>query len=179
MADLCPRCGLQLSRNGVCLNTQCDYEGGATALAPVKAPLPVRMKRAGAEVLAMGFVEGTGLLLVPFTLGLSSMLASLLNALYMGAKDMDGGRYGMGRWFGGTRLVDAETGKPATNKQALLRNSYLILGWAGAILPDPIGTLFFGLVGLMMMLDLGMAVMDPEGRRLGDHLARTKVAADD
>ncbi len=163
----------------MCLSTTCDYEGGASALTPVKAALPVRLKRAGAEVALMTGAELLGLFLSPFTFGLTGMVTSLGNAIYMGARDMDGGRYGLGRWLGGTRLVDAETGKPATNKQALLRNSYLILGWTGAILPDPIGTLFFGLVGLMMLLDLGMTVVDPEGRRLGDHLARTKVASDE
>ncbi len=169
-------CGQTLSRNGVCQNTTCDYRGEEkTALELPKANMQRRLGGAGLEFFILTVIEVIGIALSPFTAFISGMLASLFNAIYMTVKDIDAGKYSIGKRVGKTRIVDALSGAPASTKQAILRNSPYIACWALAILPDPFGTFGFMAVFLFILVDLGLIVADPAGRRLGDRIAKTQV----
>jgi len=176
MPAFCPMCGQELSSNGVCQNTTCDYRGDEkNALELPKAELPRRLGGAGLEFFILTVIELIGMSLSPFTALISGMLASLFNAVYMAVKDIDAGKYSIGKRVGSTRVVDSASGAPASTKQAILRNAPYIACWTVAILPDPFGSFGFMAVFLFILVDLGLIVADPLGRRLGDRLAKTQV----
>lgn len=178
MRTPCPVCGQPLSQNGVCQNTTCDYRGSAeTALELPKADMQRRLGGAGLEFFVMTLIEVVGIALSPVTAFISGMVASMINAIYMGVKDLDGGKYSIGKRTGQTQVVDTVSGRRASTRQAILRNAPYIAAWTIAVLPDPFGSFGFIAVFLFILVDLGLIIADPQGRRLGDRIAKTQVVA--
>jgi len=102
------------------------------------------------------------------------ILWSLTAAAYMATKDRKGGVLSLSKHFSGLRVVDAETGAVPTDKQAFLRNSMYVVGWILAVLP---GVEVFGWSLLVFggVIDMLLVLFDPEGRRIGDRIAGTRV----
>ena len=169
-------CGQPLSQNGVCQNTTCDYRGDEKKQLDLpKADMQRRLGGAGLEFFILTVIEVICIALSPFTAFVSGALASLFNAVYMAVKDLDSGKYSIGKRVGSTQVIDTETGGAASTKQAILRNAPYIACWTLAILPDPFGSFGFMAVFLFILVDLGLIIADPQGRRLGDRIAKTQV----
>lgn len=143
------------------------------------APREARARRFAVEAAAFGGLEVLGLLLSPLTVGGAGMLTSLLGMLYAGARDLDGGRFRLVPRAPGTRVVDLSTGRAPSDGQAILRNLPLVLAWALAALPDPLGLLGWLAVGFVLSLDAALVVLRGDGRRLGDLWAGTAVVRDE
>ena len=177
MASYCPVHGIPLNDVGACPEEGCSMvpSKSVTALELPKADLARRLGGSALEFLTFFVLVIIGILLSPFTAFISGILSSLFAATYMAIKDMGGGRFSIGKRIARVRLVDVRTGELATTGQALLRNSYYIAGWIMAVLPDPFGLLGVGLVSLCIVADLLMIVASPNGRRIGDLLAKTQA----
>lgn len=128
-----------------------------------------RLLASGPELLVLLGLEIASAPFVPV-----GIAVSLAIALWFSVRDLVGGAMHPGRRIVGVRLVDAETGRVPTTRQALLRNVPYIVGWLVAAVPgfEVAGWAFLALSGA---LDLGLVLADPLGRRLGDRLAGTKV----
>ncbi len=197
----CPHCGVPFEVEDLCTNPECPAaEAAAEALAPPKparpagvptpargadvvvAPRPPLARRLGGSALegvTLVVVEIIGVLAMSFTLGISGALTSLLAAIYMGVKDLDGGRFSFGKRAVGTRVVDATTLQRASNAKCFLRNLPWVLFWALAIVPVIGDFIGWSLLGLMAMIDVGLIIATPTGRRLGDFLAGTQVVPEE
>lgn len=181
MNHFCPNCGKPESAAASCVEAACPLRGGVPvpastrALALPKADLPRRFGGAALEVLTFFVLDVFGALASPFTFFLSGAFTALLVASYVVVKDFDGGSMSAGKRIASTRVVDITTGNPATRRQALIRNSYLVLGWLCAVLPDPIGLIGWVIVAFCIVLDVLMVIASPRGLRLGDRLAGTQV----
>lgn len=154
-----------------------DTDPTALAPRPLQQMAEQRLERLGEGGLEMApllLIELVGLLLAPVTLTLSSVASSLLAATYMGIKDLWGGKWSPARRVGRSELVDHSTGRAITRPQALLRNSPYVAAWLLAALPDPLGWVGLLAVGALLGIDLCMVLLDPQGRRLGDRIARTR-----
>ena len=178
IASKCSRCGAELSSNGVCLNLACDGDESALS-SPEETALAKRSGRirrlggTGAEFGALFALEVLGTLIsavVPFIPG---MLTSIIAAVYMGVRDLEDGRYSLGRRLSGSRVVDATTGAAITKKQAFLRNSYIVVAWTLAIFPAPLGWAGWLALGSAIVVDALLVALT--GQRLGDRLANTRI----
>lgn len=141
-------------------------------------PLGDRAKAAAVEAAAFGMLELIGLLASPVTLGGAGVVTSILAMTYAAIRDLDDGRYRIVPRLGGARVVDVETGRPATGSQAVQRNLPLVLAWSIAVLPDPLGLLGWMAVGFLLALDVMLVLVRRDRRRLGDLLAGTAVVSD-
>jgi uncharacterized RDD family membrane protein YckC len=195
----CQHCGVKFEVDDLCTNPECPAaDSAAEALSPpqkpsVPSPLasggdmamvprPPLARRLGGSALELGTlvaVEMVGSLLMGFTFGVSGVVSSLIAAIYMGVKDLDGGRYSFGKRAVGTRVVDATTLQRATPGKAFLRNLPWVLFWTLAIVPVIGDFIGWTLLALMAIIDLGMIVATPTGRRLGDLLANTQVVPEE
>lgn len=181
MAGFCPQCGRPLDPQGECPDVECASQKTYLARpAPRAIDLPRAPlgRRAGAAGLEMGVLLGLdliGLLLAPFTFTIAGMITGLVGAGYTAVRDLEQGRFSLGKHIAHLRVVDQVTLQPASNKQGLIRNSYFVAFWLLAALPDLIGWVGWVLMILAAFLDLAMAAADPKGRRLGDRLAGTQV----
>lgn len=153
--------------------------GGQPPAPPETAPLHRRFGEGGIDFLALFALDVAGAVLAPLTLTASGVLPALVGAAYWSVRDLEGGRYSVGKRLTGLELVDAQTGKPATPQQALIRNSMYIVGWLLAAVPDPLGILGWFVLGLAVLVDVVLVVGHPSRRRLGDVLAQTEVRAVD
>jgi hypothetical protein len=104
-------------------------------------------------------------------------LFSLCAALYWAVKDTAGGRRSLGKRLGTMQVVDAATGRQATNSQAVIRNSYFIVASLIAMIPG-IEVLGWALFATAAGIDSALIFHDGGGRRMGDHLAGTQVVPD-
>jgi uncharacterized RDD family membrane protein YckC len=181
MPQHCPSCNGELTKNGVCVVLECDYEPPGLSRNPpanlnlAKAPVAGRLGGAGLEMFTFFVLDIIGLLLSPFTAMVSGMLTGLAAALYMGIKDLNGGHYSIGKRIAGVHVVDAKTGQPASRGQAVLRNSPYIAGWLLAVMPDPFGMVGWAVIFVALIVDTLMIVASPEGKRSGDLLAGTQI----
>ncbi len=144
------------------------------AVAP-PAGRATRLGASGVELLALCTLELLGTLLGPATLFGAGVLSSLIAAAFWGLRDLGAGAASPGKQLLGLTLVDARTGAPATPVQALQRNGAMVAAWLLAALPGPLGW-----VGALAVLGLALvegasALLDPEGRRLGDRIAGTRL----
>lgn len=128
-----------------------------------------RLLASGPELLLLLGIEVAAAPFLPIGVGVS-----LAIALWFTVRDLVGGALNPGKRIAEVRLVDAETGRVPTTRQAILRNLPYILGWLVAAIPgfEVVGWAFLAMAGA---LDLGMVLADPLGRRLGDRIAGTKV----
>jgi len=181
MPAFCPHCGSTPDEAGLGHAPDCPE----LSVTPVptrrldvllpKADLARRFGGSGLELVTFFLLEMLGVLLSPFTLTISGMVTGLLAALYMSVKDLRGGGLSVGKQIARVALVDVHTGRLATTKQALLRNSYFIVGWLFAVLPDPFGMVGWALVLGGVLIDTLMIIADPRGRRIGDRIAGTQA----
>ncbi len=199
----CQHCGVPFEVEDLCTNPECPEADAAsqalkrkptTRAAPspssspspstelVVAPRPPLARRLGGSALEAGtliLVEAIGVLLMGVTLGVSGALTSLLAAVYMGVKDLDGGRYSFGKRAVGTRVVDAKTLERATAAKCFLRNLPWVLFWTLAIVPVIGDFIGWTVLALMAVVDIGLIVATPTGRRLGDLMAGTQVVPEE
>jgi uncharacterized RDD family membrane protein YckC len=110
------------------------------------------------------------------TLGFFDVLLVPPLVLMIGLRDVHAGLFSIGKRISRMRVVEYGTGKPATNSQALLRNSYYMaltfLMIPPIILVDLGTTTFFM---LLIVIDVILISFGKDGRRIGDWLARTQV----
>ncbi len=198
----CPHCGVAFEVDDICTNPDCSEAAEAAAVfeeppaqstgavvpaaspdaSLVVVPRPPLARRLGGSALELGTligVELVGTLLMGFTFGVSGAISSLLGAIYMGVKDLDGGRYSFGKRAVGTRVVDVKTLGRASTGKAILRNLPWVLAWLIAVIPVVGDSIGLPLIGLMALLDVGLIAATPTGRRLGDFLAGTQVVPEE
>ncbi|MEC7947995.1 MAG: RDD family protein [Myxococcota bacterium] len=130
-----------------------------------------RLLASGPEALLLLGVELASAPFVPLGIG-----ASLVIALWFCVRDLVGGAWNPGKRLAQVRLVDASTGRVPGSRQAILRNLPYVLGMLLGAVPG-IEIAGWSALAMMALLDLGMVLIDPLGRRLGDRLAGTKVVA--
>jgi uncharacterized RDD family membrane protein YckC len=138
-----------------------------------KAKMHRRLLGSGIEFGA--YVAGAWLIAVVdfFSSGLMGLFCLVLFGLIV-LRDCNAGLFSIAKRIGSQRVVHAKTGMPASNTQALLRNSYYLGLLLIAILPfvdlatSPTFT-------LLVFVDMVMIIANPKGRRLGDFLASTQV----
>lgn len=146
------------------------------ALAPV-AGRAARLGASGVELLCLTVLELVGLALGPATFFGAGVLTSLVAAAFWALRDLGAGAASPGKQLVGLALVDANTGAPATAGQALQRNGAMVFAWLLAALPGPLGWLGALAVLGVAAVEAGSALLDPEGRRLGDRIAGTRLVA--
>lgn len=183
MTGFCQDCGKPLRANGKCPN-ECGIDGVGRSLVPhyggqdigplPKASTSRRLFGSGIEYAIYGLLAIVIMVLNSLSIGLLGPVSLVLLALIV-ARDCNAGAFSIGKRVSGMRVVQWRTGLPASNAQALLRNSnYLVL----MVLDTVLGWLsllwtfcFFTFIAL----DLAMILANPRGRRLGDFLAGTQV----
>ncbi len=194
----CQHCGVPFEIDDMCTNPDCPAADDAATALDVPAstgggvaglgtdmvlvprpPLPRRLGGSALELSTLVVLEIIGTLLMGVTFGVSGAITSLLAALYMGVKDLGGGRYSFGKRAVGTRVVDATTLQRASAGKCFLRNLPWVLFWALAVVPVIGDFVGWSLLGVMALLDVGLIVAPPTGRRLGDLLAGTQVVAEE
>lgn len=179
MNHFCPNCGKAESAASSCLQADCPLHRitlpSTKTLALPKADLSRRFGGAALEVVTFFVLDIIGALLSPFTFFVSGAFTSLMVALYVVVKDFNGGSMSVGKRVASTRLVDVSSGAPASAKQALIRNSYIVVGWICAAIPDPVGFVGWIIVAFSILVDVLMVFASPRGLRLGDRLAGTQV----
>lgn len=185
MAAICQLCSDTLEDAAHCIVPECPHRASALASAypPARSTLPApplpsavgratparRLLASGPEFLILLGLEIISAIVVPVGVVISSLIA-----IYATIRDIGGGRFHVGKRLACVRVVDAETGLVPTHGQAILRNAPYILGWLIALIPG-LEFVGWGLLLLSALVDLGLVLADPLGRRLGDRLARTKV----
>lgn len=189
----CEVCGDTLDDAEFCIIPDCPYKeraatgrldpaSGATR-AP-QAPLPAgpvgldpasfarplrRLVASGPEFVIALAIEIFGTLLGPL-----GPVISLTLALYFLLRDQDDSRLSIGKRLTNLRVVDGETGALATARQAALRNLPWALGFLLAVVPG-VEIMGWGLILVGGTIEALLMLLDPAGRRLGDHLAGTRV----
>jgi hypothetical protein len=185
MAATCGICSDTLEDAAHCIIPECPHRAAALAspYKPSGSALPApprpsaigratpsrRLLAAGPEFLILMGLEIVSAIFVPVGVAISSFIA-----LYVATRDISGGRFHVGKRLARVRVVDAATGLVPTHGQAVLRNAPYILGWLIAVIPG-LELVGWGLLLLSALVDVGLVLADPLGRRLGDRLARTKV----
>ncbi|MFH1468112.1 MAG: RDD family protein [Pseudomonadota bacterium] len=195
----CPHCGIPYEIEGTCTTPGCPAsEAAATALAtkPAKPapslpiggsamvevprpPLPRRLGGSALELFTLLGIELLGTILSPLTWGITGALTSVIDAVYMSLKDLGGGRWSFGKRAVSARVVDVTTLDRADNLKCFLRNLPYVIAWAIAILPLVGDFIGWSALGLLALVDLGMIIWSPTGRRVGDYIAGTQVVAEE
>jgi uncharacterized RDD family membrane protein YckC len=193
----CPHCGIPYEIEGTCTTPGCSAAEAAIAppkprpapqpiprvgTALVQVPRPPLARRLGGsalEFLTMLGIEVLGTVLAPFTWGITGALTSLLVATYVGLKDLGAGRYSFGKRAVSVRIVDVVTLDRANNLKCFLRNLPYVVAWAVAILPVVGDIVGWSALGLLVLVDIGLILATPSGRRLGDYLAGTQVVPEE
>lgn len=188
MKGFCVECGTPHDDQRTCPN--CGHvprKAGSTSgpLAPSTeqgiGPLPKastakRLLGSGAEYGIYVTVLGILAVISTITAGIFDMLLVPILLLMIGFRDVNAGLFSIAKRIGRMRVVEYGTGKPATNGQALLRNSYYMaltfLMIFPIILTDIAATMFFM---LLVVIDVILISLSKEGRRIGDWLAETQV----
>ena len=146
----------------------------------IHAPKPSTARRllgSGIEFLAYSVAILILNVVSPLTGGAIGFLAVPLLLLMVGLRDVKSGKFSLGKRVGGMRVVDARTLLPASDTQALKRNSYYLILILLMIFPlvKVAPTAFFK---LLLLIDVLMIFASRNGRRLGDHLAGTLVVSE-
>lgn len=138
-----------------------------------RASVGRRLAGSGVEYMAYSAVMGV-LTVFSIVMVLDLVLVPFL-ALFIAVRDVSSGRYSVAKRIGRMRVVQLGTGLPATDRQALVRNSYYIVLATLMVLPIGLDTLAATLFYACVAVDLLMIAGSSDGRRLGDHLAGTQV----
>ena len=115
-------------------------------------------------------IEGTGLLLAPFTFTLSSVLSSLVSSAYVSFKDLPG--VGLGTRVAGGSIA-TEGGEAPSLGRMVGRNLPIAGALALGALPDPVGLVGLFLASLLLLGDATFLMLT--GKRMGDALTGTWV----
>lgn len=174
MAGFCEVCGESLV-NGRCPNGHtAKLVRKPAALSLPSASKSRRLIGSGIEYSA--YLAGVWVIafLDLISAGLLGLLAAMALIGLIVLRDCNAGAFSISKRVSSMRVVDWRTGQPATNTQALLRNSYYLVLLTVSLLPitdlvtSPIFTFF-------VAVDLLMILANPKGRRLGDQIAGTQV----
>ena len=175
--NFCQICGFP-TLEGVCIDENCKGSivlvSHQVLISYQKARLPRRVSAVVIDFAPLVVLEAIGLVLSPFTLGVSGMVTSAFGLVYVCIKDFGAGAYSPGKRLHNLTVID-RNGNCATNAQAVVRNLPYILAWLIMVLPDPLGLLGVALAFFLVLLDSFLVVVDDQGKRLGDRLASTKV----
>jgi uncharacterized RDD family membrane protein YckC len=173
MAGFCEVCGESIVA-GRCPN-------GHTAIITKKNGLPELPKsRTLPRLLCSGTEFGIYFIAVLFIAGLDVLSAGVAGLLCLplaaliGLRDVSAGTFNLGKRISNMRVVDCRTGQPASNLQALGRNSYycgLLLVAAFPLIDMATSPMF----ALFSALDVIAIISNPKGRRLGDFVAGTQI----
>jgi uncharacterized RDD family membrane protein YckC len=147
-----------------------------TSMKPIDLPKATTYRRLlGSGVEFGAYVAGAWLTTVLDFLssGLMGLLCLVLFGLIV-LRDCNAGLFSIEKRIGSMRVVHWQTGLPASNGQALLRNSYYLGLLLIAVLPF-VDLATSSMFTLFVMVDVVMIVANPKGRRLGDFLAGTQV----
>lgn len=178
MAGFCPECGERFDAEGRCPNGH-DFSAAETAVDIATMPRPGHARRLGGafiEYSTIIMLDLIGAILSPFTAFVSGSLTGILVIAYLTLiKDRPRNALSLGRRISRTRVVDQRTGEPITGQRAVLRNSYYAVLWLLSVFPEPIGVFFLLVLAPVIMIDAILIVAHPQGRRLGDFLAKTQV----
>ena len=143
--------------------------GGGVVAPP--APRSLRLAASGPELALALAAEIAGAVILPLGVAVSLGLAA-----FFAARDLDGGRLSPGKRLCRVRVVDAATGRAPTPRQAVVRNTPWVLGFLLSAVPgfEVLGWLLLSLAAVAEGL---LAAFGPDGRRLGDWLAETRVVS--
>lgn len=187
MTGFCKDCGEPLSR---CLCNVAEKTSPDVDMVPLKASPPVprsqsigplpkpntprRLFGSGIEFVAYAICNSIISTLDLFSGGLLGLWHAILIALIV-LRDFNGGAFNIAKRVSSMRVVDLNTGRAASNFQALVRNGYYLL-LLGVSLVLPLVDLFtFALFLMFIFLDAMMILVSRYGRRLGDLMAGTQV----
>jgi uncharacterized RDD family membrane protein YckC len=141
---------------------------------PLKPSSSRRLLSSGIAYITYAILIGFLTTLDTFTANSFGPLGLFLLMLMIVLRDLNQGAFSIARRTSLTKLVDEQTGRPASNSQVIVRNSYyLLLLLLLAFLP--MSDCLIALILLFLVLDCVMIVAGPRGRRLGDILAGTQV----
>jgi uncharacterized RDD family membrane protein YckC len=175
--NYCGACGLPTTLEGACPDNQCQSSlvvFSQQSLTPYKKAQLYRRALAVVIDFAPIFILNLlGLILSPFTLGISAIVTGLFSMFYLTTKDLRAGRYSPGKRVFALTIKD-KYGHPASNKQAITRNLPYLFAWLITVFPA-IGLFGYVLVFFLGLADCFLVLMDDEGKRLGDRLAATQV----
>lgn len=202
MTGYCPQCGHQIRESGAC--TSCtnsnneqnlidmDTAQGLVAATPkgvagrpVGAPVQARLDLPKASTSRRLLGSGIEYLIYTTTIGLASALGiftgGILGFLWVpfmlvvvGIRDLNAGAFSLGKKIGHMRVLDLKTAQPASNYQALLRNSYYLTLIFLMIVPY-LKFAFEGIFLTLIIIDTLIVISSPTGRRIGDYMAGTQV----
>lgn len=189
MAGYCRHHGVPLGPNGKCPQCttiidvgQVPTPGMPAAYQPIlrgigplpKASTPRRLLGSGIEYIFYIIVATILYLAESITGGFLFFMFILLIGLIV-MRDFNAGAFSVAKRVSQMRVVSVKTGQSASNRQAILRNSYYLglpliamLPWIGG----PVASFFFM---MFVAMDIMMILANPRGRRLGDFLASTQV----
>lgn len=178
MSGFCADCGRALERDA-CPSGHGRARADQAPQALVRLPRARAGRRlAGSGIEYVVYVAAITTLAVVsvLTAGLFDLLLAPLVVLLIAVRDVRSGLFSIGKRIAGLRVVQIGTGQPATNAQAVMRNSYylgltLVMMLPVIILDGLAATLF----GLCVVVDVLMILATEDGRRLGDRLAGTQV----
>jgi uncharacterized RDD family membrane protein YckC len=141
-----------------------------------KASTSKRLLGAGAEYLFYSVAQGIAVAISAATLGVFDFVVALPLVIGIAVRDSHSGLFSLEKRIGGMRVVDAKSGQPISNGQALQRNSYYLVPPLIMILPlMGLESLLFSLFEVCVLVDVLMIVFRKDGRRIGDLLAGTQV----
>jgi uncharacterized RDD family membrane protein YckC len=139
-----------------------------------KASTPRRLIGSGVEYVA--YVVCVWLIAAANLASLGGLaLTALLPVGLIALRDCNAGALSIAKRISRMRVVNLRNGQPASNSQALSRNSYYLgLLLLMMVLPwfSPLWSFVFT---SFVALDVLMILANPQGRRLGDMLAGTQV----
>lgn len=186
MSGFCTECGGGLI-NGACpgghLQPRQAVISSSQAIAGVsaaltigtlpKAPIMARLFGAGIEFTAFVVLQVLGVV----TGGIAGLATGPMVVAFLFLRDVNGGMLSVGKRVGGLRVVDLKTGRPASTRQGVLRNSYYLALAVLVVLPG-VNVATSGLFTTLGLLDFLMVLASPQGRRLGDQIAGTQVVVE-
>ncbi len=182
----CTECGrpVKLGEACTCTSREASQDiehgyllGDAPEIGPLcKVGTSRRLLSSGIEYITYALFIWFSIFLNAFTAGIGLLgLLPLFFLILIVLRDFNQGAFSIVRRTSLTRVADLQTGQPASNSQAIVRNSYyLVLLFLLPFLPwlDFLIALVFT---LFLVLDCTMIVAGRQGRRLGDILAGTQV----
>jgi uncharacterized RDD family membrane protein YckC len=149
-------------------------EAPAVKVSPIILPKAKTSRRLlGSGVEFTCYAAGVWVVTVLDLSGLFGLLTVVIVGLVI-LRDFNGGAFSISKRVSQMRVVDWRTGRPVSNPQAFLRNSYYLALPAVAILPL-VDCFTSWLFMMFIALDIMMIIASRQGRRLGDRLAGTQV----
>lgn len=174
MSGFCKECGLPV-KEGTCKNGHREMSRGPIPeIGRIDKPNTAR-RLLGSGIEFIAYFAGACIIasLDLATFGLLGLLSLVLVGLVV-LRDFNAGAFSIAKRVSRMRVVDRQTGQPASNVQALARNAYYLGLLFLTILPlidVPLLFIFIFFIGLDVLMIFG----SPLGLRLGDFLAGTQV----